>query len=146
MRGAATLGGSRDSTLGLMCNDTGSNVLTIYPMELILMGIPENYRGWGGTVQIKTANGVVARRKITIAIRILSGTNPTEPITEWILEEAIVALSDDDSVYDRLSGGLMRRSLYFATAPGNAHLYVSQNKTGITQRLPTINVMRNTNI
>jgi hypothetical protein len=37
----------------------------------------------------------------------------------------------------RLSGFKMRMHLYFATAPGNQMLYISEKKHGIIKQLPT---------
>ena len=138
VRGAIPYGSSSSTIYGLMCNDTGSNVLTLYPSEIQRMGLPANYTGWGQRVEILTANGTMLRQQITVAMRVLSGMDVCTPISEWFLEEAIVALSDEDRRFNRLSGGLMRKNLYFATAPGNSLLHISQNKTGILKQLPAI--------
>jgi hypothetical protein len=38
----------------------------------------------------------------------------------------------------RLSGSAMRDHLFFATAPGNANLFVAQKKNGIVTQLPVV--------
>ena len=136
MMGARDHGGGGRILFGSMINDTGSNVLTLYPSEVRAMALPQNYTGWGEIVSIMTANGIIRRRKIIIQIRILSSDPYQTPLSDWINEEAIVTLDDGAMQFDRLSGGLMRSKLFFATAPGSDKLYVANNKTAIVRELP----------
>lgn len=85
-----------------------------------------------GAMPIKTANGVVLQPLIYVDMQIL--TSAFVALTPWFRESAIVK---PDSPGDaRLSRAAMRNHLFFATAPGNAHLYVAQKKAGIIRDLP----------
>jgi hypothetical protein len=55
------------------------------------------------------------------------------PLTPWVEEFAIVKANSFGEA--RLSGSAMRNYLCFATAPGNAHLYVARKKAGIIRDL-----------
>lgn len=136
MKGAGIYGGSENILYGTMCNDTGSNVLTLYPFEILGMGLPEDYSGWRDMVTVWTANGTIQRQKIIISIRLMSSDWLQTPLSDWIEEEAIVTLTNDDMLNNRLSGGLMRKKLFFATAPGSEMLYISNNKAGIMRDMP----------
>ena len=136
MKGAGDHGGSENILYGTMCNDTGSNVLTLYPFEILAMGLPDHYTGWGDVVDIQTANGIIQRRKITIQVRLMSSDWLMTPLSDWMNEEAIVTLTDDDMRFNRLSGGMMRNKLFFATAPGSDMLFISNNKAGIMRDMP----------
>lgn len=57
-------------------------------------------------------------------------------ITNWFIETATIV--PDNLGIPRLSGLAMRNEVYFATAPGNAALYVSKKKNGIVRQLPTV--------
>lgn len=61
-------------------------------------------------------------------------TSAFVPLTPWFEEIAIVKADNPEAV--RLSGSAMRNHLFFATAPGNANLYVAQKKAGIIRDLP----------
>ncbi|KAJ9190875.1 hypothetical protein DTO166G4_8050 [Paecilomyces variotii] len=55
-------------------------------------------------------------------------------LTPWFRETAVV--KPDTPGVARLSGAAIRNHLFFATAPGNARLYVAQKKAGIIRDLP----------
>lgn len=59
-------------------------------------------------------------------------TGNFKPLTPWYLE----MLCFVEDYEDLLSGETMRKHLYFATAPGNERLYVSQKKNGIFKDMP----------
>ncbi|EGE07551.1 hypothetical protein TEQG_06465 [Trichophyton equinum CBS 127.97] len=102
-----------------MLNDTGSDLLIVFDTDLIILGIPPTYMGFGPPIGIVTAGG-----SVRVEIQLLNFQS--EPIPGWTFEEAVVVLSSEGAV--RLSGNGMRQCLYFATAPGNTQLYVSQKK------------------
>ena len=57
-----------------------------------------------------------------------------KPLTIWFTE-LLRIVNDGESL---LSGEAMRNYLYFATAPGNDRLIVSQRKQAIVDGLPTV--------
>jgi hypothetical protein len=85
-----------------------------------------------GSIQINTANGRVTQTLMFVDMQIL--TSAFVPLTPWFKESAIVKA--DSPGDERLSGSAMRNHLFFATAPGNAHLHVAQKKAGIIRDLP----------
>ncbi|EGC47208.1 conserved hypothetical protein [Histoplasma capsulatum var. duboisii H88] len=117
-----------------MLNDTGSNALTVFDTDLVALAIPPTYMGFGGNTQITTAGGSVIRQQITVEIQLLDSQG--NAVSDWILEEGIVTPAVIGGV--RLSGDCIRQSLYFATAPGNQHLYVAEKKNGIVEQLPVV--------
>lgn len=56
------------------------------------------------------------------------------PLTPWYSELAYVL--PDNAASGRLSGNGMRNHLFFATAPGNARLYVAKTRNGLFHELP----------
>ncbi|KDB21867.1 hypothetical protein H109_06216, partial [Trichophyton interdigitale MR816] len=104
-----------------MLNDTGSDLLIVFDTDLIILGIPPTYMGFGPPIGIVTAGG-----SVLVEIQLLNFQR--EPIPGWTFEEAVVVLSRSSEGAVRLSGNGMRQCLYFATAPGNTQLYVSQEK------------------
>ena len=58
-------------------------------------------------------------------------------LTPWFPEVAVETPIQPGTQY-RLSGNAMRNHLYFATAPGNANLFVADKKNGITTQLPVV--------
>lgn len=69
-------------------------------------------------------------KKNTQGQKVLTGKY--EPLTVWY-PEMLRVVNDNDTL---LSGATMRNYLYFATAPGNNRLFVSQKKNGIVASLP----------
>ena len=57
-------------------------------------------------------------------------------ITPWLRETAVV--TPGPGVQYRLSGSAMRNHLYFATALGNANLFVAEKKNGMVTHLPVV--------
>jgi hypothetical protein len=85
-----------------------------------------------GAMPITTANGQALQPLILVDMQIL--TSAFVALTPWFRETAVVK---PDSPGDaRLSGAAMRDHLFFATAPGNAYLYVAQKKAGLIRDLP----------
>ncbi|KAJ5976045.1 hypothetical protein N7481_009752 [Penicillium waksmanii] len=104
------------------CNDTGSNVLTVFMSDLLALQFDMVLHGPAiqGATPIHTANGQALQPLIFVDMQIL--TSAFVALTPWFRETAIVK---PDSPGDaRLSGAAMRNHLFFATAPGNAHLGV----------------------
>ncbi|KAJ5722168.1 hypothetical protein N7488_000203 [Penicillium malachiteum] len=118
----------------LVCNDTGSNVLTLFMSDLLALQFDMvlHSQAMQGAAPINTANGHALQPLIFVDMQIL--TSAFVVLTPWFRETAIVK---PDSPGDaRLSGAAMPNHLFFATAPGNAHLYVVQKKAGIIRDLP----------
>ncbi|CDM33553.1 hypothetical protein DTO013E5_7406 [Penicillium roqueforti] len=118
----------------LVCNDTGSNVLTLFSSDLqaLQFNMVLHIGAMRGVVQVTTANGPAFQHSMVIDMQIL--TSAFVPLTPWFEERAIVKPDSPGDV--RLSGKAMRDYLFFATSPGNAHLYVAQKKAGIIRDLP----------
>ncbi|EGD93302.1 hypothetical protein TESG_00849 [Trichophyton tonsurans CBS 112818] len=89
------------------------DLLIVFDTDLIILGIPPTYMGFGPPIGIVTAGG-----SVRVEIQLLNFQS--EPIPGWTFEEAVVVLSSEGAV--RLSGNGMRQCLYFATAPGNTQL------------------------
>ncbi|WEW56265.1 hypothetical protein PRK78_001707 [Emydomyces testavorans] len=117
-----------------MLNDTGSNTMTIFDTDLTALSIPPTYRGFGVNIPVATAVGIVLRQQISVEIQMLDSKG--DPVSDWILERAIVTPAATGAA--RLSGDGIRQRLYFATAPGNQHLYVAEKKNGIVEQLPVV--------
>jgi hypothetical protein len=132
--GFGATGGEIDRQL---LNDTGSNTMSLFDSDLTPMGIqrvnagPNPYGAWSTPVPILTANGIVQRESLTIEIQLRRAD--TTAASRWIREVAIIVPQQ----VNRLSGGRIRNHFYFATAPGNQHLYVAEKKNGIIAQLPT---------
>lgn len=122
-------------------NDTGSNVQSIRQSHWDAIKAP----GMAPTsAQIDTAAGPAQIQNVWLEVRIVAPeykknaqgqtvlTGKHEPLTVWYLEMLRV-VNDNDTL---LSGAMMGNYLYFATAPGNAQLFVSQKKNGIVASLP----------
>ena len=117
-------------------NDTGSNLQTIFSTDLDALPYnQQTYRGYLGTFSVFTAGGVVYRERVVIEMQIIKADGT--PVTPWFRETAVVAPVQQGTQY-RLSGSAMRDHLYFATAPGNANLFVAEKKSGITTQLPVV--------
>lgn len=119
-----------------ICNDTGSNVQTIFAHDWNTMNpfnIPID------TLSVTEASGRSQQLPTFIGeIRIFQWDqqNNMRLLTPWLSEAFIVKpWSPTTSL---LSGAAMRRALYFATAPGNQYLYVSAKKSGIVSQLPIL--------
>ena len=93
------------------------------------------YLGSLGTLSITTAGGVIYRERIEIEMQITKADGTA--VTPWFRENAVITPLQS-GIQDRLSGNAMRNHLYFATAPGNANLFVAQKKNGITTQLPVV--------
>ncbi|KAJ5957676.1 hypothetical protein N7501_011955 [Penicillium viridicatum] len=120
----------------LICNDTGSNVLTIFDSDLraLNFSMARYLRAIRGSVQVNTANRWALQTLMFVEMQIVTST--FVPLTPWFEESAIVKA--DTPGDRRLLGAAMRNYLFFATAPGNAHLYVAQKKAGIIRDLSAV--------
>jgi hypothetical protein len=117
-------------------NDTGSNIQTIFPTDLAALQYNQlTYHGYLGMFSLGTANGVALRERVVIEMQIIKADGT--PITPWFRETAVVTPLQPGIQY-RLSGNAMRNHLYFATAPGNANLFVAEKKNGIITQLPVV--------
>ena len=117
-------------------NDTGCNIQTLLPTDRAALGYNQlTYQGHLGAVNVGTANGVVRRRRIVIETQIIKADGTV--ITPWFRENAVI-LPPQPGIQYRLSGREIRNHLYFATAPGNANLFVAEKKSGITTQLPVV--------
>ncbi|CAG8133146.1 unnamed protein product [Penicillium nalgiovense] len=117
----------------LVCNNTGSSVLTLFYSDLVALefDVSLHYGALRSAGSILTANGHVILPTIAVDIQILTST--FVPLTPWFRETAVVK-ADTPGEF-RLSGAAMRNHLLFATPPGNANLYVAQKKVGIYSEL-----------
>ncbi|KAF1812634.1 hypothetical protein P152DRAFT_458451 [Eremomyces bilateralis CBS 781.70] len=116
-------------------NDTGSNIQTVLLIDLAALQYnPLTYLGDLGAYPIETANGIAYWQQIMIEMQIikLDGTS----ITGWF--EEVAAIFPGTGAQYRLSGDAMRNHLYFATAPGNATLFVAVKKNGLMSQLPIV--------
>lgn len=117
-----------------MLNDTGSTAQSVFDSDVLELGLPNNYVGYGPETLVTTANGVVPRRRIAVEVQLLTPQGGIA--SDWIREYGVLTPSTPGSV--RLSGSGIRGALYFATAPGNEYLYVAAKKNGIIDQLPVV--------
>ena len=96
-----------------------------------------NVSGINGRDVCCSTNGPVRRLALWMDIKVL-GDNRTTELTDWIIEKAIFILRLIGKADQRLSWINIRNHLYFATALGNHHLFVSCKKNGIVVRLPVV--------
>ncbi|EGD94045.1 hypothetical protein TESG_01573 [Trichophyton tonsurans CBS 112818] len=54
-----------------MLNDTGSSLLTVFDTDLVALGIPSTYGGYGPQIPISTTAGVVLRQNIAVEMQLL---------------------------------------------------------------------------
>ncbi|KAI9828196.1 MAG: hypothetical protein M1826_006124 [Phylliscum demangeonii] len=115
-------------------NDTGSTILSIYGPELqyLLSTVYAAYNGFGRT-NVSTADGTT-HEHITALVQVKIMLNDIDEFSDWIDDMAMVCPADKL----RLSGLGIRSALYFGTAPGNHHLYVSETKNGLVSQLPVL--------
>jgi hypothetical protein len=117
-------------------NDTGCNIQTLLSTDLTALGYNQlTYRGHRGITELDTAGGVIRRRRIVIETQIMRADGTA--ITPWFRQNAVV-LPLQSGIQYRLSGRAIRNHLFFATAPGNANLFVAQKKSGIVTQLPVV--------
>ncbi|OAA58999.1 hypothetical protein SPI_06201 [Niveomyces insectorum RCEF 264] len=112
-------------------NDTGSNRQTVLPTDMQALGF-DSGRHASANVLVTTAGGNIVRVSLWLAMQIVKENG--DPLTHWYIEAAVVGEFSDA----RLSGNGMRNHLYFATAPGNAALFVAAKKHGLVSLLPTL--------
>ncbi len=114
-------------------NDTGSNIQSVprQVWDALTMGmvLPEN-------ANVSLAGGVVARSDVgALEMRVWLLDPIQTLLVDWIQVQCLIV---DDPNAMMLSGIEMRDHLYFATAPGNHELFVSQKKNGVVDMLPVI--------
>ena len=140
MRLISELGGSNGKQITkLVLNDTGSSLQTVFIRDIKEMtnGISQ-YWGKGEDMTVRTANGLVSRPTVLIEVRLLKCNG--EVFSNWIREWG--SITPDGDPYSRLSGRGIREQLFFATAPGNHWLYVSETKSGLMSQLPVFEGIR----
>jgi len=96
---------------------------------------PATYYGPIFPLEINTAGGRVLRMVSRIEMQVIKADGTA--VTEWFEERAVITPLMGGMRY-RLSGNVIRDHLYFATAPGNAMLYVAVKKNGIVTQLPVV--------
>jgi hypothetical protein len=75
-------------------NDTGSDVLTIFDVDMPFLGNYQGYNGWVGPIVIEGAGGIVGIfQKIHVQVQMVRDDN--SPWSDWILEVAIVRPLED---------------------------------------------------
>jgi hypothetical protein len=125
--------GGDGSTYGIIAlNDTGSDILTLFDVDLQYLGNLQEYTGWGGFMPIVNASGTHDfLRTVVVQVRLV--TNEIEPWTDWLDEEAIVRTIGPGML--RLSGTGIRKVLYFGTSPERNVLATSTTKGGLLSLL-----------
>jgi hypothetical protein len=130
-------GGSPNFINVSIANDTGSDAQTIFSSDLINLNYnPNTYQGRGPYAQVVTANGVVARERIVIEMQLVGADGTIA--SPWFSEWALITPIQPGVLQYRLSGIAMCNHLYFATAPGNTTLFISEKKNGIVTQLPVV--------
>jgi hypothetical protein len=125
--------GGDGTTYGIIAmNDTGSDVLTLFDIDMPHLGNTHGYNGWIGQAAILTANGAVNNYPL-IVVQVQMVGNGNLPWSNWIDEFAIVKPAIPGIL--RLSGIGIRDALYIATTPGNNFLAVSATKGRLTSLL-----------
>src|SRR4051794_3078621 len=99
----AIFGGNPNTTFDVeIMNDTGSNIQTLFPTDLVALGYDRlTYRGHRGVIDVRTANGTMRRRVIVIEVQITKADGMA--ITPWFRQNAIV-LRLQSGIQYRLSG------------------------------------------
>ena len=85
---------------------------------------------------METANGNVFRERIQIEMQLIRADGTR--VSPWFQEWAVITPVQLGGLQYRLSGNAMRNHLFFATAPGNMTLFVSERKNGIVSQLPVV--------
>lgn len=138
----ASLGGNENVIRrAATVNDTGSNAQNIHRSDWDALRAPGLFP-MPGSIHSATGPGNV--ENVVLDVRIVKpevrqnpgGQQVTHylPLTKWYTE--LLILVDDGKTL--LSGAAMRDCLYFATAPGNDRLLVSQRKQAIIHHLEVI--------
>ncbi len=116
----------------VVVNDTGSDMLTLFDIDLSYLGNIQGYNGWLLPASILDANGVVTFfPTLRVQVQLVGDNNI--PWSDWIAERALVKQVGPNIL--RLSGHGIRRVLYLGTAPGNHLLAVSTTKGGLASLL-----------
>ena len=121
-----------------ICNDTGSDIQTIYDHLFDFLNFNLNYTGPQNFGLIIGANGPSHLRRVDLELRVTNfdpALNQSIPMTGWFTERFVIRPFTPTTYL--LSGNKMRRHLFFATAPGNQELYVAGRKNGLFDLLPT---------
>ncbi|KAK7702813.1 hypothetical protein SLS64_009423 [Diaporthe eres] len=124
-------------------NDTGSNVQSLRRSDWNAL---KTATMSPQTAEMLTATGPRHVENVFLEVRIVKpevtrnsqgqelSTGQYVPLTVWY-PELLRIVNDGDTL---LSGENMRNYLYFATAPGNETLYVSQRKQAMIDGLPVV--------
>ena len=120
--------------LFLVCNDTGSDVLTVFRSDLAMLQFDPARHGGAlqGSQLLDTPIGFVPGTFLEVEMQVL--TSSLVELTPCFVEMAVIKA--DSMGAARLSGQRMRQYLFFGTAPGNDRLYVAQEKAGLIRDMP----------
>ncbi|RVD89736.1 uncharacterized protein DFL_000729 [Arthrobotrys flagrans] len=69
--------------------DSGSDYLTLFPNDILALGLTSAYIGIMAPVRLTTANGTVSRSALILEARIWN-SNWTQAIGGWFLENAVL--------------------------------------------------------
>ncbi len=134
----ASLGGDDFKRVTVeICNDTGSNYQSIYRHDFDFLNGPVLVGS--ERARIMTAHEEIECDTATLEMRIVQvgpESKVATALTDWYWEQFVIKDPGADGLSVLLSGARMRNKLYFATAPGNAKLYVAEKKNGIIKNLP----------
>ena len=115
-------------------NDTGSDILTLFDIDLPYPGVTMNHPAWFSSVRVEEASGN-AQVFPMLAVEDQLVNENYEPSSGWVSEIAVVREHRLGLV--RLSGAGIRNHFYFATAPGNRYLAVAATRHGLMALLPS---------
>lgn len=130
--------------------DTGSDAMTIYTRDILLMD-PNGVYPRGPKVTFLTANGSIERVTIQIQVLVLDSTGMNiigSYFNETGVIESDVPIVDEFGnqkhdqnglpmwVDDRLSGIGFKNSLFFGSGPVDRRLVLATNKTGMVLNIP----------
>ncbi|OQE85798.1 hypothetical protein PENNAL_c0023G08899 [Penicillium nalgiovense] len=101
--------------LFLVCNDTGSDVLTVFRSDLAMLQFDPARHGGAleGAQLLDTPIGSAPQTFVQVEMQVLTS-----------------------SLVDLHPGQMVRQYLFFGTAPGNDRLYVAQEKAGLIRDMP----------
>ncbi|ODH14024.1 hypothetical protein ACO22_06734 [Paracoccidioides brasiliensis] len=87
-----------------MLNDTGSHLLSIFGSDLMVLGIPANYNGYGPLIPINAAIEIAQQPQIYFEINLL--TPQGDVASDWVHEEGV---GTPDTMWNRASPVLFKR-------------------------------------
>ena len=117
-------------------DDTGSNYGSLFPWDLAMTGVDDEYPFLVSNIEVNTANGSIRREVITLDMCWLNGED--KPLHTPFHASFIVDVDSEPTNRIRSSGDTLRiRGAYTATCPNKMGiLYLAARKKGITDALP----------